>query len=201
MDNPNTTTLIIIAVIVIVVVLAAIVLFQRRRSEQLRSRFGPEYQRAVEETGDRRKAESELQERAKRVEKLDIRPLTLAQRQQFTDEWQRVQAKFVDDPERSIDQADRLLQDVMTARGYPVQDFDQVAADISVDHPTVVQNYRAGHEIAVRHSHGKGDTEDLRKAMIHYRELFAELVTEGAETERETTSGRTSDDTGTRARR
>ena len=186
MDNPNNTTIIVIAAVVALIIIAAVILFvQRRRSDQLKSRFGPEYERAVEEKGDRRKAEAELEEREKRVKKLDIRPLTLAQRQQFTDEWQRVQAKFVDAPERSIDQADRLLQDVMAARGYPVQDFEQAAADISVDHPSVVQNYRAGHDIAVTHSHGKGDTEDLRKAMIHYRELFAELVTEGTDTERE----------------
>ena len=186
MDNPNNTTIIVIAAVVALIIIAAVILFvQRRRSDQLKSRFGPEYERAVEEKGDRRKAEAELEEREKRVKKLDIRPLTLAQRQQFTDEWQRVQAKFVDAPERSIDQADRLLQDVMAARGYPVQDFEQAAADISVDHPSVVQNYRAGHDIAVKHSHGKGDTEDLRKAMIHYRELFAELVTEGTDTERE----------------
>ena len=186
MDNPNNTTIIVIAAVVALIIIAAVILFvQRRRSDQLKSRFGPEYERAVEEKGDRRKAEAELEEREKRVKKLDIRPLTLAQRQQFTDEWQRVQAKFVDAPERSIDQADRLLQDVMAARGYPVQDFEQAAADISVDHPSVVQKYRAGHDIAVKHSHGKGDTEDLRKAMIHYRELFAELVTEGTDTERE----------------
>jgi hypothetical protein len=174
----DTTTLIIIGIVAAVLVVAALLFVQRRRTGRLQSRFGPEYERTLEQAGGKRQAEAELQEREKRVEKLDIRPLTLAQRQQFTDEWQRVQAKFVDSPDRSIDHADRLLQDVMAARGYPVQDFEQAAADISVDHPSVVQNYRAGHDIAVRHSHGKGDTEDLRKAMIHYRELFAELVSE-----------------------
>jgi hypothetical protein len=174
----DTTILIIVALAVLVVVLAAILFMQRRKSEHLKSHFGPEYERELQETGDKRKAEAKLQEREKRVEKLSIRPLTPAHRQQFTKEWQRVQAEFVDDPESSISRADTLLQEVMAERGYPVESFDQVAADVSVDHPTVVQHYRAGHDIAVRHRRGEASTEDLRQAMIHYRELFDELVTD-----------------------
>ena len=170
------STIIVIAIVVIVLIVAGLLLMQRRRTEKLRSSFGPEYERAVRETGDKRKAEAELQERQKRVEKLEIRPLDSKQRQEFTSEWQRVQAEFVDDPESSIRNADILLQEVMTARGYPVKNFDQVAADLSVDHPTVVEHFRAAHDIAVRHSHGEGDTEDLRNAMINYRKLFDELV-------------------------
>lgn len=170
------TTIIVIAIVVIVLIIAGFLLMQRRRTEKLRSSFGPEYERAVRETGDKRKAEAELQERQKRVEKLEIRPLDPKQREGFTSEWQRVQAEFVDDPEGSIRDADILLQDVMSARGYPVKTFDQVAADLSVDHPTVVEHFRTAHDIAVRHAHGEGDTEDLRNAMINYRKLFDELV-------------------------
>jgi len=186
----NNTTIIIVAAIVAVLVVAGILLMQRRRTEQLQSRFGPEYERALKEKGDKAKAEAELQEREKRVEKLAIRPLDPAQRERFTGEWQRVQAEFVDDPEHSIKDADILLQDVMTARGYPVQDFEQVAADVSVDHPGVVQHFRTAHDIAVRHGRGEGDTEDLRKAMINYRALFEDLVTKPSGTEHEPASGR-----------
>lgn len=194
------TTIIVIAAVIIVLCIAGFVLMQRRRTANLQSSFGPEYDRALRETGDKRKAEAELQERQKRVEKLSIRPLDSGQRERFTGEWQRIQAEFVDSPENSIRDADILLQDVMTTRGYPVKNFDQVAADISVDHPTVVQHFRAAHEIAVRHEHGEGDTEDLRKAMINYRALFDELVTEGSESEKKTPTQRTKDDAGTRAR-
>lgn len=197
MDN---TTLIIVAVVVIALVVGGLLLMQRRKTEHLQSRFGPEYERALKQSGDKSKAEAELQEREKRVEKLAIRPLDTAQRQRFADEWQRVQAKFVDDPEGSIKDADVLLQEVMTARGYPVKDFDQVTADISVDHPTVVQHFRTAHDIAVRHERGQGDTEDLRNAMINYRALFEELVTSGEDPKREPTKRRTKDDAGTRER-
>src|SRR3954447_2650468 len=184
------TTIIIIAAVVVVLIVAGVMLMQRRRTEQLQSRFGPEYERALKEKGDKAKAEAELQEREKRVEKLAIRPLDPAQRERFTGEWQRVQAEFVDDPEHSIKDADILLQDVMTARGYPVQDFEQVAADVSVDHPGVVQHFRTAHDIVVRHGRGEGDTEDLRKAMINYRALFEDLVTKTDEGEAESSHRR-----------
>jgi FtsZ-interacting cell division protein ZipA len=194
------TTLIIIVVVVAVLIVAGIFLMQRRRTEQLRSRFGPEYDRALREAGDKRKAEAELQDREKRVEKLSIRPLDPAQRDRFAAEWQRVQAEFVDDPENSVRDADILLQEVMRTRGYPVQNFDQVAADVSVDHPTVVQHFRTAHDIARRHSRGEGNTEDLRNAMINYRALFDELVADTPASDTETTDRRITDDAGTRER-
>jgi hypothetical protein len=194
------TAIIIIAVIIVVLCIVGFLLMQRRRTANLQSSFGPEYERALRETGDKRKAEAELQERQKRVEKLSIRPLDSGQRERFIGEWQRIQAEFVDSPENSIRDADILLQDVMSARGYPVKNFEQVAADISVDHPTVVQHFRAAHEIAARHAQGEGDTEDLRKAMINYRALFDELVTDGSESEKEIPTQRIDDDAGTRAR-
>lgn len=170
---------IIIAVLVVVVLaLGGLLYFQRHRSDQLRSRFGPEYDRAVKESGGKSKAEATLAEREKRVKSLSIRPLEPSDRARFTRSWQNVQAEFVDDPEGSIGHADSLLAEVMSARGYPVSDFEQMSADISVDHPDVVQNYRAAHEIALRHKRGQANTEDLRQAMIHYRSLFEELVTD-----------------------
>lgn len=176
MDN----TLLIILVIVALVAIGGWLLFSRRRSEHLRSHFGSEYDRQLEESGSRAKAEADLAEREKRVSKLTIRPLSPADQDRFLDRWTKVQATFVDDPERSIDFADALLAEVMTARGYPVSDFEQRAGDISVDHPNIVQHYRAGHDIALRHSRGEADTDQLRQALIHYRALFEELVTEQA---------------------
>jgi len=192
----DTTTLIIAALVLLVLVLGGVLLMQRRRSSHLQSHFGPEYERALKETGDKRKAEAELQHREKRVQKLSIRPLDRDDRERFTKEWRRTQAEFVDDPIGSMRHADILLQDVMSARGYPVENFEQVASDISVDHPTVVQNYRSGHDIAVRHQRGEAGTEDLRQAMIHYRELFDELVTneDSAESRTASKSKRSSDD-------
>jgi hypothetical protein len=171
-------TIIIAALVVMVLVLGGLLHFQRHRSDQLRSRFGPEYDRAVKESGGKSKAEAELVEREKRVKSLSIRPLEPNDRARFTRSWQDVQAEFVDDPEGSIGHADSLLAEVMSARGYPVSDFEQMSADISVDHPNVVQNYRTAHEIALRHERGQANTEDLRQAMIHYRSLFEELVTD-----------------------
>jgi len=174
------TAWIIVAVIVVAALLVGAILWSRsRRSEHLRDRFGPEYDRAVEAKGDRSKAEAELAEREKRVEKLDIRPLEPDERREFIRRWSDVQARFVDDPPRAVALADALLGDVMKARGYPVSDFDQRAGDISVDHPVVVEHYHKAHDIAVRHERGEASTEDLRQAMIHYRALFDNLV--GAE--------------------
>lgn len=190
------TTLIIAAVVIVALLVVGFVVMQRRRTDQLKSRFGSEYDRTVKESGDRRKAEAELAEREKRVEKLSIRPLDPTRREHFASEWQRVQAEFVDNPEQSIRDADILIQDVMTERGYPVKNFEQVAADISVDHADVVQHFRKAHDIAVRHARGEGDTEDLRNAMIHYRALFDELVHEGGAEEKNETDRRTRDDAG-----
>ena len=188
----NQTSLIVIAVVVIVaiVVIAGLIWSRRHRSAHLRDRFGPEYDHAIAYEGGRSKAEAELAKREKRVSKLDIRPLEPAARMKFIDRWKDVQARFVDDPARAVADADGLLGEVMTARGYPVSDFEQRAGDISVDHPEVVRNYRAGHDIALRHAQGNASTEDLRQAMIHYRSLFDELVneTEAPAVERQTES-------------
>ena len=173
--SPVAIAVIIVAVLILVGI--AVTVMRSRSRQRLQKDFGPEYERAVRDSdGDRLKAESALLKREKRVEKFDIRPLPAEQRARFADEWQQVQAKFVDDPERSIALADALVGEVMKARGYPVDDFDQRAADLSVEHPGVVESYRAAHEITVRHSHGKGGTEDLRNAMIGYRSLFEELL-------------------------
>jgi hypothetical protein len=171
-------TLLIILVVLVALAILAWLFMGKRRTEHLQSRFGPEYERQVDESGSRSKAEADLLEREKRVEKLTIQPLSDSDRVEFSDRWAVVQSKFVDDPQRAVDYADALISEVMTKRGYPVDDFERRAGDISVDHPLVVQNYRAGHEIAERHKRGEASTEDLRQAMIHYRELFDELASE-----------------------
>ena len=166
-----------IVVGVIIAALAAWLSLRKRRTERLRTQFGgAEYDRAVKEDGSRRQAEAGLKERNERVESLPIRALAPGDRARFVASWQRIQARFVDGPGGAVTEADQLLRDVMSTRGYPVSDFDQRAADISVDHPLVVQNYRTAHEIAVRQAQGLANTEDLRQAMIHYRTLFEELV-------------------------
>jgi hypothetical protein len=176
----NTMSLIIIiGVILIGIVSIAVAMFlSKHKTERLQTRFGPEYTRAVEESGGRRKAEAGLERREKRVEGFAIRPLGASDRERYIASWRKIQTEFVDDPKRSVTQADQLLGDVMSTRGYSVSDFEQRSADISVDHPLVVENYRAAHEIAVRHASGQATTEDLRRAMIHYRTLFDELVGE-----------------------
>jgi hypothetical protein len=148
----------------------------RRRTEHLRSRFGPEYNRVVSRAESKRQAESELSSRESRRESLEIKPLREESRARYTDEWQSIQSDFVDEPDRAVARADSLLQTVMEERGYPVEKFDQRAADLSVDHPKVVENYREGHRLATRTSGNGADTEDLRQAMRHYRALFEELV-------------------------
>ncbi|MBV8684188.1 MAG: hypothetical protein JO111_15025 [Caulobacteraceae bacterium] len=172
----STTAIVIAVVVVVVLLIAAFILWRRERTGKLRSRFGPEYARTVEDVGSRRKAEAELRERQARVAAFSLRDLTAEDRTRFSDAWARVQAEFVDDPPAAVVHADVLLGDVMKARGYPVADFEQRAADISVDHPIVVENYRAAHDIAMRHTSGQATTEDLRQAMVHYRRLFEELT-------------------------
>jgi hypothetical protein len=174
------TTQIIIAIALVVVAGIAIWLFVRkRRTERLRAKFGgPEYARAVNEGGGRRQAEAGLDKRADRVESLHIRPLGPEDRARFVESWRRVQARFVDSPGGAVTEADQLLGDVMSTRGYPVSDFEQRAADISVDYPMVLANYRSAHEIALRQTRGQASTEELRQAMIHYRTLFDELAAE-----------------------
>jgi hypothetical protein len=176
----NTQIGIVIAVAVVVVACIAIWAFARkRRTKRLQSQFGgAEYSRAVKEGGGRRQAEAVLDQRADRVGRLHIQPLTSADRARFVDSWGRVQARFVDSPGGAVTDADQLLGDVMSRRGYPVSDFEQRAADISVDHPLVLENYRAAHQSALLQTKGQASTEDLRQAMIHYRTLFEELVGE-----------------------
>jgi hypothetical protein len=173
-----TVTWIIILIIAVIVVAAVVgyVLQQRRRSQRLRSRFGPEYERAVHEQGSAANAERALLAREKRMEKVHIRSLSPAEHDRFADQWREVQARFVDDPAGSIRAADRLVYDVMLARGYPMGDFEHRAEDISVDHPHVVRNYRSAHEIALSEKEGKASTEDLRQGLVYYRDLFDELI-------------------------
>ena len=176
MQDLTPTQIAIIVAIIVLVVGAIIVFVQRRRTEKLRTRFGPEYERSIAESGDRRRAEAQLEKRAERVEKYHLRPLGAEDRSRFTEQWDRVQAHFVDAPAGAVAEADQLLGDIMATCGYPMGDFEQRAADISVDHPVVVQNYRAAHDIAIRQAKGQATTEDLRRAMIHYRALFEDIV-------------------------
>jgi hypothetical protein len=173
--SPLAVVLIVIAVAVAVV--AAIIFIQKERTKRLRTQFGPEYDRLVQTRGNQRKAEEELLGRQKRIQKFHIRDLNQAEVDRFSASWRTVQAQFVDAPKQAVAQADRLIRDVMTTRGYPMSDFERSAADISVDHPRVVQNYRAAHELAERDSAGRATTEDLRQAMVHYRSLFEDLLT------------------------
>jgi hypothetical protein len=172
----------VLIVVAAVIVLAVVVwrAMTRRRSRQLQDRFGPEYNRTVDSSDSKRDAEAELRAREERREQLDIRPLPAAARDRYIDEWQRVQALFVDDPQGAVHDGDMLIQSVMRDRGYPVDDFEQRSADVSVDHPRVVENYRQGHQLANASARGDGTTEDLRQAMRHYRALFEELVDETA---------------------
>jgi hypothetical protein len=165
-----------IIAIIVAVALGVLLLMSRRRSDHLRSRFGPEYQRALDETGDRRRAERELERREKRVERLHIHPLSPRYRDQFVAAWRNDQAQFVDDPSGAVTEAGRLVQEVMKYRGYPVSDLDCRVEDISVDHPHLVQNYRAARDLAERNRRGQANTEELRKALVYYRALFEELL-------------------------
>ena len=170
-------------VVIVVVILVAIVvalIVRRRRSRQLNEHFGPEYDRAVvQQHGDSRRAEETLAEREKRVDAFTLRTLSAVDREAYAMEWATVQRRFVDDPSAAVGTADRLVSRVMTDRGYPMTDFEQRAADISVGYPAVVQNYRAAHDIVLRHADGNATTEDLRQAMVHYRSLFDELLDAG----------------------
>jgi hypothetical protein len=167
--------LLVIAVVIIVALIISTAM-RTRRSDRLREGFGPEYERAVAQAGDRQVAEAELRDRQERHDALELRPLAPLARKGFMDAWQGAQAEFVDDPAIAISDADRLIQSVMRDRGYPVEDFDDRAAIVSVDHPIVVERYRRAHAIAVANAAGDSDTEELRIAMQDYRALFEELV-------------------------
>jgi hypothetical protein len=175
--------------VVIVIALALLAVggyfaWQQYQRRQLREGFGPEYDRAVADAPSKREAEAELAERKKRHDELEIRPLTPAACERYADEWDRIQARFVDDPEGSIREADGLIQEVMRERGYPVDDFERRADDVSVDYPEVVDEYRQGHAIAEAAHDGQASTEDLRQALIHYKALFERML-ETAETREE----------------
>jgi hypothetical protein len=172
------------AIIIISVILAAVILValgaqlwsRRQRGIELRERFGPEYERTVRQTGDRDRAEKELESRQERVKTLNIRPLTEPDQERFEATWGSVQSQFVDDPAGALHKADELVLEVMQTRGYPVGKFDQQMADVSVDHPQVVSHYLAAHAVEDRAEHAEASTDDMRDGLLHYRALFEELV-------------------------
>jgi hypothetical protein len=172
----NSALVIGVVVVAIFVVIAIALIVKSQRSQRLKSRFGPEYNRAVEETGSKTQAEAKLEKLAKRVRSFKINELSPTARADSISAWQKIQGRFVDDPKSALAEADKLIQKIMTARGYPITELR--AADLSVDHPLIVEHYRAGHDIAVRHSQGRASTEDMRQTMIHYRTLFGELAGE-----------------------
>jgi hypothetical protein len=177
--NPMDPKLIVLAAVVILVIAVLAWVYMRKRGSttaNLRQKFGPEYELAVRKHGSERKAEAQLAERQKRIETLNIRNLDPMEHERFSKQWESVQSRFVDSPRGAVAEADDLVTSLMKTRGYPVSDFDQRAADISVAHPRVVENYRAAHEIALRVGKDEATTEDLRTAMIHYCSLFEELV-------------------------
>ncbi|CAM2731168.1 hypothetical protein BST27_09195 [Mycobacterium intermedium] len=166
-----------VVIVVAVVLIAATVIRSRRKTERLKQHYGAEYERLVAETGDHKAAEAELTARERKRHELDLVPLTPAARSEFTSRWHEVQTKFVDNPAAAVGVADRLVTEVMRERGYPIDDFDRRAADISVDHPQVVDNYRAAHGIHVaQQRHGDVSTEQQREAFVHYRALFEKLL-------------------------
>ena len=160
----------------VVLALIAFALYRWMTSRRLRQQFGEEYDRTVSETGSRRSAEGELRERQKRRSKLELNDLSPESQERYRASWVAIQSRFVDRPAQSVHEADDLIAAVMRERGYPVEDFEQRAADVSVDHPNVVSNYRAAHAISLASDHDKASTEDLRQAMVHYRALFEEIV-------------------------
>jgi hypothetical protein len=173
------TTYTIIAVVLVLVIMGAIlgpIFARRQRSKRLQDQFGSEYDHTVQAMGGEKKAHTELEERKKHVESLDIHPLSGGERQRYLADWAAVQSKFVDEPGQAIVEADRLIMEVMQMRAYPVSDFEQRAADISVTYPALVSNYRAARVIALKNEQHQADTEELRQAMIYYRSLFEELL-------------------------
>ena len=173
MDS-RTWMLVGVGVVVLLLVLIGAYMSRRRRVN-LRERFGPEYERTVAAVGPAR-ADSVLRERAERVSRFNLRRLTQDQADAFVREWRHIQAHFVDDPERAVGEADQLVTHVMTARGYPLEDFDRRSEDLSVDHPVVVQNYRTARTLALRRQRGEAGTEEMRQAVVNYRALFDELL-------------------------
>lgn len=176
----NTTTLILAVVAAIVIFIVGgflgVYFSRRQRTKRLQEKFGPEYDRTVSETKDQGKAEDELEARLERVESLEIQPLSEEQKEHFANQWQSTQAKFVDQPLVATREADQLIKAIMYEKGYPVEDFERRAADISVDYPELVENYRNLRDIVDKSDHEEISTEELRQAMIHSRSLFEELL-------------------------
>ncbi len=177
MNTLDTQSMAILVVVVLAIIAVGAWLYSRKKqSDRLAQRFGPEYGRAVHEMGSRTKAESELRAREKRVEKFNIVPLAPADADRFSLAWRTLQGRFVDNPKGALMEADQLVRELMLKRGYPMGDFERRAADISVDHPAVVDHYRAAQAIAARDQRGEADTEEMRRAVVHYRALFDELL-------------------------
>ncbi len=177
LNTMNSQTLAILAIVVLALIALGAWLYTRKKqSERLVQRFGPEYGRAVDKFGSRAKAESDLRMREKRVEKLNIVPLAPQEAERFSQSWKTLQGRFVDDPRGALAEADQLVRELMQKRGYPMGDFESRSADISVDHPAVVEHYRAAQAIAMRDRRGEADTEEMRKAVVHYRALFDDLL-------------------------
>jgi FtsZ-interacting cell division protein ZipA len=196
-DDMSTTTLVIVIVAIVVVVAIAIVGYQmarKKRTARLREQYGPEYDRALDQTDSQREAESELLDRSKRHEKLELRNLDASERQDFERRWSDVQGQFVDDPSNAVRNADMLVVEVMAARGYPVEDFDQRADDLSVSHPEITQRYREASRIAQANEDGAVDTEDLRQAVTSYRALVLALLADDGDRTRQDDVDRTRHD-------
>jgi hypothetical protein len=171
------TTYVIAVIVILLIIIGAVALARRNRSKSLQDRFGPEYERAVRQSGgSRAEAERELAQRQERVKRMHIEELPAGAKTRYTDEWRTVQTRFVDEPKVALVNADRLIASVMRDRGYKVDNYDQTVADLSPDHPNVLQNYRTAHDITARSETGEVSTEDLRQAMVHYRSLFDDLV-------------------------
>ena len=179
MNSTPTSTVIAVVILLVVLATAALVWLyvdRRRQSVRLKKRFGAEYNRTVRQLGNQTRAEAELRRREARVAEFKIRPLTAEEATRFSQAWRRLQGRFVDNPKGAVGEANRLVTELMTARGYPMNDFERRVSDISVDHPAVVDAYRAAQAIAVKDAHGSASTEELRTAIVHYRALFADLL-------------------------
>lgn len=188
------TITVVVVVVVVVAVVAGIVAFflaRRRSSSHLQERFGPEYERTVDEAGDRRTAEKDLKQREKRRSQFEVRPLSSASVSRYREDWNSIQRGFVDEPGHAVEQADRLVVQMMRESGYPVDEFEQRADDISVDHPEVSQNYREAHRVAVAQAQGQADTEQLRQAVTSYRRLVDALLENNGGTDQGRPSGTT----------
>lgn len=174
--DPQSSMILAGVILTALIAVAAWLVYRNNQSHHLQERFGPEYKRALDDHGNRTKAEAELLAREKRVSKFNIVPLARDDADRFGQRWRTVQGRFVDDPKGAVAEADLLVKEVMQARGYPMGDFDRLAADLSVDHPVVVDNYRAARDIVLREQRGEADTEALRNALVHYRALFHDLL-------------------------